>query len=67
MADQAAAKIYKEYRPNVSTQAPRIREEEWQKHDQRISELHAAGYTSKQARAKLSFEAACRGICFQPS
>ncbi len=46
----------KAYKPNVHTQAGRIADEKWRKHDPRIIELHGAGYTSEQTRAKLREE-----------
>ncbi len=46
----------KHYVPNRSGQSIRISIKEWNRHDQRIRELHAEGCTSEQARARLQEE-----------
>jgi hypothetical protein len=59
--------IHKPYKPNLRAQAPRISKEEWQKHEARIRELHAEGYTSERARQILRNESQDANGCFSPS
>jgi hypothetical protein len=57
----------KAYQPNVRVKAARIANEEWQKHDPRIIELHTEGYTSLEARRILREETRNGTACFNPS
>jgi hypothetical protein len=54
--------VRKPYKPNLRLQAARISKEEWLKHEARIRELHAEGYTSERARQILRNESS-----FNPS
>lgn len=54
--------VHKPYKPNLRVQASRISKEEWHKHEARIRELHAEGYTSESARQILRNESS-----FNPS
>ena len=44
------------YQPNTPGQSARIAQEEWQKHESRIRELHAANRTSREIRDILCKE-----------
>jgi hypothetical protein len=59
--------VHKPYKPNLRVQAPRISKEEWQKHEARIRELHAAGCTNEVARETLRNETQGANGCFNPS
>ena len=59
--------VHKPYIPKVRVQAARIPKEDWQKHEARIRQLHAEGYTSESARQIIRNESQCTASCFTPS
>jgi hypothetical protein len=55
------------YNPSGPSQAARIPQEEWSKHESRIRELHAARYTRKQVLEILEDECQKGSCSFKPS